>query len=87
MMNYYIVTEEVFNTLTKDNISFMRRSLDYTKRLISTTDNVENIITKFNNVTLCSDYTFDNHTDWVGDNTGFEVQEIQDGGYIEELDK
>ena len=86
MMNYYIVTEEVFNTLTKDNISFMRRSLDYTKRLISTTDNVENIIRKFNNVTLCSDYTFDNHTDWVGDNTGFEVQEIQDGGYIEELD-
>ena len=86
MMNYYIVTEEVFNTLTKDNISFMRRSLDYTKRLISTTDNVENIITKFNTVTLCSDYTFDNHTDWGGDNTGFEVQEIQDGGYIEELD-
>ena len=85
-MNYYIVTEEVFSTLTKGNISFMRRSLDYTKRLISTTDNVENTVIKFNNVTLCSDYTFDNHTDWVGDNTGFEVQEIQDGGYIEELD-
>ena len=37
-MNYYIVTEEVFNTLTKENISFMCKSIDRSKRLILTTD-------------------------------------------------
>ena len=39
-MNYYIVTEEIFNTLTKDNISFCLRSIDRTKRLIATIDTV-----------------------------------------------
>ena len=27
-MNYYIVTKEVFDTLNKDNITFMRKSND-----------------------------------------------------------
>ena len=85
-MNYYIVTEEVFDTLTKENISYMLKSLDNTQRLIATTDTVSERVRKFNNIDTCSSYTFTNHSDWVGDNSGIEVWELEDGGYISELD-
>jgi|TARA_R100000084_G_scaffold66386_1_gene28970 hypothetical protein len=85
-MNYYIVTTEIFDTLDKENISFMRKSIDDTTRLIVTTDTVTNRVRKFNNINTCSSYTFTNHTDWVGDSTGVEVEELEDGGYISIID-
>ena len=85
-MNYYIVTTEIFDTLDKENISFMRKSIDDTTRLIVTTDTVTNRVRKFNNINTCSSYTFTNHTDWVGDSTGVEVEELEDGGYISRID-
>ena len=85
-MNYYIITEEIFNTLTKDNISFCLRNLDNTQRIIATTDTVDNRIRKFNNINTCSTYTFTNHSDWVGDSTGVEVEEIESTPYIFSLD-
>ena len=85
-MNYYIVTTEIFDTLNKENISFMRKSIDDTTRLIVTTDTVTNRVRKFNNINTCSSYTFTNHTDWVGDSTGVEVEELEDGGYISIID-
>ena len=85
-MNYYIVTEEVFNTLTKSNIQYMHRSNDGSERLIATTDTVSNRVRKFNNIDTCSNYTFTNHSDWVGDGTGIETWEIEEVIYIPELD-
>ena len=85
-MNYYIVTEEVFNTLTKGNIQYMHRSNDGSERLIATTDTVSNRVRKFNNIDTCSNYTFTNHSDWVGDGTGIETWEIEEVIYIPELD-
>ncbi len=85
-MNYYIVTTEIFDTLDKENISFMRKSIDDTTRLIVTTDTVTNRVRKFNNINTCSSYTFTNHIDWVGDSTGVEVEELEDGGYISIID-
>jgi len=85
-MNYYIVTEEIFNTLTKDNISYCLRSLDNTQRIIATTDTVDSRIRKFNSINTCSTYTFTNHSDWVGDGTGVEVEEIESTPYIFSLD-
>ena len=85
-MNYYIVTEEVFNTLTKENISYMLKSLDDTQRLIATTNTVSNRVRRFNNIDTCSSYTFTNHSDWVGDGTGIETWEIEEIIYIPELD-
>ena len=85
-MNYYIVTEEVFDTLTKENISYMLKNLDDTQRLIATTDMVSNRVRKFNNITTCSNYTFTNHSDWVGDGTGVEEWEFDDIEYVPELD-
>ena len=85
-MNYYIVTEEVFDTLTKDNIQYMHRSNDGSERLIATTDTVSNRVRKFNNIDTCSNYTFTNHSDWVGDGTGIETWEIEEVIYIPELD-
>ena len=85
-MNYYIVTSEVFDTLNKENITFMRKSLDDTERLIATTDLVNDRVRAFQTINTCSNYTFTNHSDWVGDGTGIEVEELEDNTYISELD-
>ena len=85
-MNYYIVTSEVFNTLNKENIAFMRKSLDDTQRIIATTDTVSDRVRKFNNINTCSTYTFTNNSSWVGDSTGIEVEELEENSYISELD-
>ena len=85
-MNYYIVTSEVFNTLNKENITFMRKSLDDTQKIIATTDTVSDRVRKFNNINTWSNYTFTNHSSWVGDGTGIEVEELEENSYISELD-
>ena len=85
-MNYYIVTSEVFDTLNKENITFMRKSIDRTQRIIATTDTVSDRVRKFNNINTCSNYTFTNHSSWVGDGTGIEVEELEENTYISELD-
>ena len=85
-MNYYVITEEIFNTLIKDNISFCLKSIDNTKRLISTTDTVNENIENFENISICSQYTFNNSSDWVGDGTGVEVEDIENTPYIPSLD-
>ena len=85
-MNYYVITEEIFNTLVKDNISFSLKSIDNTKRLISTTDIVNENIQSFENISTFSQYTFDNSSDWVGDGTGVEIQDIESTPYISSLD-
>ena len=85
-MNYYIVTSGVFDTLNKENIAFMRKSLDDTQRIIATTDTVSDRVRKFNNINTCSNYTFTNHSSWVGDGTGIEVEELEENSYISELD-
>ena len=85
-MNYYIVTEEVFDTLDKENISFALESLDGSKRIIATTDTVSNKERKFQSITTCSNYTFTNNSAWVGDGTGVDEDEINNMVYIAELD-
>ena len=85
-MNYYVITEEIFNTLAKDNISFCLKSIDNTKRLISTTDIVNENIQSFENISTFSQYTFDNSSDWVGDGTGVEIEDIESTPYIFNLD-
>ena len=85
-MNYYIVTSEVFDTLDKENITFMRKSLDDTQRIIATSDTVSDRVRRFNNINTCSNYTFTNHSSWVGDGTGIEVEELEENSYISELD-
>ena len=85
-MNYYIVTSEVFDTLNKENITFMRKSIDNTKRLIATTDLINDRVSVFQDINTCSSYTFTNHSGWVGDGTGIEVEELEENTYISELD-
>ena len=85
-MNYYVITEEIFITLIKDNISFCLKSIDNTKRLISTTDTVNENIQNFENIDSFSQYTFDNSSDWVGDGTGVTIEEIESTPYISSLD-
>jgi len=80
-MNYYIVTTTVFNTLTKENITYMHPSNDGTKRIIITSDSVSTPLNTFATATALSDYTFTNNSDWVGDGTGiveddFEIGEV-----------
>jgi len=85
-MNYYIVTLEVFNTLTKANIAFMHKSQDGTQRLIATTDEITDRVRKFQSITSCSNYTFTNHSDWVGDRGGIEEWVFEETIYIPGID-
>jgi|TARA_Y100000361_G_scaffold145280_1_gene154284 hypothetical protein len=85
-MNYYILTKEVFETIEKENVHFMRKNIDDTERLVVTTDLINDRVRVFNDVNTCSSYTFTNHSDWVGDGTGVEVEEIEEGGYIPVID-
>ena len=85
-MKYYIVTKEVFDTLDKSNISFMKKSINKLSRLIATTDTVSNTTNTFSDINECSTYTFTNNSDWVGDGTGVETWEIEQISYISELD-
>ena len=85
-MNYYIVTSEVFDTLNKENITFMRKSIDDTERIIATTDLVNDRVRAFQTINTCSNYTFTNNSSWVGDGTGIEVEELEENSYISELD-
>ena len=85
-MKYYIVTEEVFDTLTKENISFMHKSIDRSKRIVITSDTISTNLNEFVNTTALSDHTFTNSSDWVGDGTGIEEWEFDSIEYIPELD-
>tara|TARA_R100000482_G_scaffold124024_1_gene75495 strand:- start:1138 stop:1398 length:261 start_codon:yes stop_codon:yes gene_type:complete len=85
-MNYYIVTKEVFDTLNKDNITFMRKSNDDANRLIVTTDTVSDRVRKFQNINTCSNYTFTNHSDWTGSGDGIDVDDLETNTYISEVD-
>ena len=85
-MNYYIITPEVFETINKNNVDFKLLNLDRTQVLISTTDTVSNSIQEFENITVCSRYTFTNNAEWVGDGTGVDEMTIQEMIYIPELD-
>ena len=85
-MKYYIVTKEVFDTLDKSNISFMKKSINKLSRLIATTDTVSDNTNTFSDINECSTYTFTNNSDWVGDGTGVETWEIEQNSYISELD-
>ena len=85
-MNYYIITKEVFNTIEKNNVDFRLFSLDKTKVLLSTTDNINGAIEEFTNSAEASSYTQNNHVDWVGNEYGVPEWEIQEMTYIPELD-
>ena len=87
-MNYYIVTTQVFNTLTKGNIKYMHPSNDGTKRIIVTTDTVSTYLNTFADTTTLSQYTFTNNSDWVGDGTGIDAEDFELGEviYVPELD-
>jgi hypothetical protein len=85
-MNYYIITTETFELVDKSQIHFMHNSIDRSKKLIATTEDVVERVRKFNNINTCSSYTFTNRNDWVGDGTGIEVEELEEGGYIPEID-
>ena len=85
-MNYYIITPEVFETLDKDNVDFKLLNLDKTQVLISTTDSISSSIEEFENITACSNYTYTNHADWLGNGAGVDEMTIQEMIYIPELD-
>ena len=85
-MNYYIVTKEIYDTLDKDQISYMHKSQDRTQRLVSTIETVSNNVREFQSITTCSSYTFTNHSEWSGDGYGIEEFDLNDGGYIPEID-
>ena len=82
-MNYYILTKEVYDTIDKDQISYMHKSQDRATRLVSTTEEIADRVRKFQSSATCSNYTFTNHSDWTGDGFGIDEDDIIEGGYLE----
>ena len=64
----------------------MHKSMDGSKRLIITTDTVSSYTTTFSNSEECSQHTFSNHSDWVGDGSGIEEEEFENMPYVSEVD-
>ena len=85
-MYYYIVTPEVFDTLTKENIAFMHKSIDASKTIVITSDTVSNNLSSFVDVTALSQYTVDNTSDWVGDGIGIAEWVFEEIMYIPGID-
>jgi|TARA_Y100000361_G_C10979722_1_gene248404 hypothetical protein len=85
-MKYYIVTSDVFNTLNKENIQFMLRSIDKSKNIVVTSDTIDSVLHSFTKASELSSYTFDNNSEWVGDGTGVTTDEINTVEYVSELD-
>ena len=84
-MNYYIVNNEVFETLDKNNIKYKLHSVDKSKNIVVTSDNISTTLESFNTVYELSEYTFDN-LDIFGPE-GIDVFDIKTGAYFPELDK
>jgi hypothetical protein len=85
-MNYYITTSAVFDTIDKENIQYMLRSIDKSKNIVVTSDTIDSTLYSFTKASDLSTYTFNNHNAWVGDGTGITVDDINNIEYIEELD-
>ena len=85
-MNYYIITSEVFESLNKENISYTLKSVDNSKNIVITSDNIDGALNTFSNTTELSNYTFTNSSDWVGDGSGIEEWEFEDFIYDYNID-
>lgn len=84
-MNYYILTSEQFDLVDKSQVSYVHYSLDKSKLIVRTEEEVAERYRKFRTKETCSNFTFNNHQDWVGDNTGVEEWEFEDILYFQEL--
>tara|TARA_B110000211_G_scaffold225946_1_gene278891 strand:- start:451 stop:705 length:255 start_codon:yes stop_codon:yes gene_type:complete len=84
-MNYYIVTNEVFETIEPSSIQYAHKSQDRTKWIVTTELTVEDRVRKFQSITSCSNYTFTNHSDWTGDGGGIDVETIEETEYLSGL--
>ena len=85
-MKYYITTSEVFDTLNKENIQFMHRSIDKSKNIVVTSDTIGSTLHSFTTASELSTYTFDNSSDWVGDGTGVTEDDIETIEYVSSID-
>jgi hypothetical protein len=84
-MNYYVLTLEQFENADKDQVSYVHYNNEGTKVIVSTTEVIAERYRKFKSKNTCSDYSFSNSADWVGDNTGIEEWEIEDIIYLQNL--
>ena len=81
-MNYYILTLEQFESADKDQVSYVHYNNDGTQIIVSTTEVIAERYRKFKSKNTCSDYSFSNHADWVGDGTGIEEWEFEEIIYL-----
>ena len=84
-MKYYITTSEVFETINKENIQYAVYNIDKSKYIVITSDTLDDVLSTFSDASSLSTYTFENNTDWVGDNTGIEESEFEEIEYIDGL--
>tara|TARA_X000001036_G_C20151067_1_gene591378 strand:- start:295 stop:549 length:255 start_codon:yes stop_codon:yes gene_type:complete len=82
-MNYYIVNNNVFNTLDKVKIEYALNSLSKELWVITTTETVDANIAEYESAESLCKYTEDNNTIWTGDGLGVDVDELEEIKYLE----
>jgi len=86
-MNYYIVTNTKYNDIDKSQLLWRVKSIDKSKVLIMTPENVSSYVTSFSDADEVEEYTSNNHADWVGDGSCVEAFELLYGSrYIQGID-
>lgn len=82
-MNYYIVNNNVFNTLDKVKIDYALNSISKELWVVTTTETVAANIAEYENPEAICAYTVDNHSIWTGDGLGVEAWELEDIKYLQ----
>ncbi len=89
MIKYYIIPKAIFVDVNKEKVTYLLKSIDRTKYIIGYDGTFEylNDATKtFDTVNDLSVYTYNEPEDWFGDNTGLDVDMIEENEYILEFD-
>ena len=81
-MNYYILNNSNFNSLDKSQIYFGLNSIDKSKWIVTTPETSESYIASFDTIEGLSDFTYEYPNDWVGDNSGVSLEDLNETEYL-----
>lgn len=82
-MNYYILNNNIFNTLDKVKIKYALNSISKELWVVTTTETVEANIAEYESAELLCEYTADNNTIWAGDGLGISLEELEEIKYLQ----
>ena len=81
-MNYYILNNTIFKQLDKSQIHFALSSIVGGKWIVTTPEKTNQYIASFESAEGLSEFTYDYPGDWVGDNSGVSLEDLNETEYL-----